>query len=143
MKNHFGFAIALSLLFLAPASAAELDLASDPLWRTLVLAPPGATVPQPVAARGGESGIEATCYASCGVGASVSCSGSGSCVAVDQDCVTSQPGYVDCGNGPIYCSTTCIDRRCDHYDSPWCDYSWNPTRNCCDAGEFCPNACMD
>lgn len=142
MRRQLGFTIVFFLLCLAPASGAQFDLASDPLWRALVLAPQGATVPQPVAARGGESGIEATCYASCGVGASASCSGSGSCVAVDQDCFANQPGYVDCGSGPIYCSTACPD-RCDRYDTSWCDYSWDSVRGCCVASEFCPNDCSN
>ena len=142
MRKQCGFALVLSLFFLAPAFGASIDLASDPLWRALVLAPQGATAPQPVSTRGGESGTEATCYASCGSGAPASCSGLGSCVAVDQDCLTNQPGYVDCGNGPIYCTTACPD-PCDRYDTFSCDYSWNPVRNCCVASEFCPNNCLD
>jgi hypothetical protein len=47
MKKSLGFIVALSLLFLASASRAERNLAADPHWRSLVLAPLGTTAPPP------------------------------------------------------------------------------------------------
>ena len=136
MKNHLGIAIVLSLSILSPAFGAGVDLASDPLWQALMRA---SVSPVPASSFGGGSGIEASCTASCG-STSVSCSGSGSCVAVDQDCPFGQ-GYVTCGSVTTYCPP--CTPNCSQQNTPSCQYTWDPVRSCCVAGDFCPNNCLN
>jgi hypothetical protein len=47
VKKSSGFIVALSLLFLSSPSWAQSNLAADPQWRTLVLAPLGTAAPPP------------------------------------------------------------------------------------------------
>lgn len=194
MRKHMGFAIGLSLLFLAPASGAALDLSADPLWRALGIGSSCNAAPRLAAGIGGESGIEAECTASCGTSTvscsiagtctavdrncsagerghvtcgstttycptecgcratalcgstTVSCTGSApaSCTAVDQNCPAGERGYVTCGSTTTLCPTTCpIVENCNQYDFGSCDYSWDPVRLCCVAGEFCPDTCSN
>lgn len=113
MKMHPGLAIGLSLLFLAPAFGAEIDLSADPLWKALEIVPQcNLAAARPPRGPNGGSGTDATCTASCGSYASVSCttSGTGSCTAVDRNCAVGERGRVTCGSTTTYCppcETTC------------------------------------
>lgn len=141
MRKHPGLAIALALLCCLPA-AAQLDLASDPLWRAL------SSDSLPAARLAGE-GLDSLCtaQASCG-STTVSCSGSGTCTAVDQNCSADpqQPGYVTCDSVTTFCPTNCPPpppppEDCKQYNTPWCQYTWDAVRSCCVAGPRCPDTC--
>jgi hypothetical protein len=63
MRKVAGLMIAVSLLLLPSAFGAQLDLSSDPVWRALMAAPPGAPVApaavRPVSPRGGAQASKA------------------------------------------------------------------------------------
>jgi len=104
MRKHLGLAIGLSLLFLAPAFGAEIDLSAD-LLKALGGVPQCNLAARPPRGPNGGAGTDATCTASCGSYASVSCttSGTGSCTAVDRDCAAGERGRVTCGSTTTYC----------------------------------------
>ena len=150
ISKRFGFVIVLSLFVLLPAYAAELDLASDPLWRALVLEAPVSGEPVP----GAENlSTKALCTANCGT-TTVSCSSSGTCTAVDRNCAAGQRGYVQCGTTKTFCPSLCPVNNCGANgicatncnppdpdcapsnpcrDNParGCYYVWSPQDLCC------------
>ncbi|MEM1205231.1 MAG: hypothetical protein AAGN66_18530 [Acidobacteriota bacterium] len=71
----------------------------------------------------GSGGLRASCTADCGSGASdVSCSGSGSCTAIDRNCAAGQRGQVTCGSLTRYCpSCACTEGQ----------IRWEPRSSCC------------
>ena len=151
MKQALGFMIAFSLFLLSSTCWAQQDLGADPLWRALSLASPGTGSPpaaQPAKSSGGRLPMKSTCTATanCDGGTTVSCRGTGTCTAVDQNCSAnpSQQGHVDCGSGWIFCPEICVP-DCSQYDHAGCTYSWDPATQCCVAfgdGFFCPYACF-
>lgn len=82
-----------------------------------------AAVRQVAAKRPGKPSGKSDCNATanCGTGTPVSCIGTGSCVAVDRDCSTDEPGYVNC-DGVI---TPCQPTQCD------CSTLTGNARQCC------------
>jgi hypothetical protein len=149
LRKSPGFKIALSLFFLASTSWAQLNLNADPRWRALMSGPLGAATPVAAHRAKNPGPLKSTCTATanCDGGGTVSCSGSGTCTAVDQSCPETSQGYVDCGSGPIYCQDTCkIPPDCSIYNFGSCNnYTWNATTQCCVATReigFCPDACF-
>src|SRR5690349_14175404 len=108
MGKRLGVVVVMLLSVLLPAYAAELDLASDPLWKALVLDSPVSGEPVPGAVN---LGTEALCTANCGT-TTVSCSTSGTCTAVDRNCSAGQRGYAQCGTTKTYCPSLCPVNNC-------------------------------
>jgi hypothetical protein len=141
-KEGVGFKLALCLFFLSSASWARVAESAPPLWRVLELLS-RSTAAHPAASFGGESQFKAMCTASCGFDASVSCSGSGSCTAVDQNCAAGQQGYVQCGSTLTYCPVCPPLLDCNQFNHGSCFYSWDPVIQCCvSGGAFCPGYCL-
>ena len=148
MRKNLGIAIAISLFFLSSASWAQLGLNADPHWRALMNGPLATAAP--VAARPAKSpgGLKSACTATatCNGGVTVSCSGSGTCTAVDQNC-PNQQGYVNCGSSWVSCPASCpLEPNCHQYDHGGCTYTWDSSRQCCVGlaqGYFCPDSCLD
>jgi len=151
MRRKLDPTLAFLLFFLSSAAWAQIDLSADPIWRGLMLAAGNTAVPPPAhRAESFGNGPKTKCVAtaSCGAATPVSCSGSGSCVAVDQSCPDEQ-GYVVCGSVRTDCPVCDVPSEpdCDQFDSGPCDYSWNKRINCCVAPPpepnfFCPDACF-
>jgi hypothetical protein len=124
MLKKLAVVLALVVVVLQPAAGAALDLASDPLWKELVLVPLGISVSE---------GLDATCTASCGSYPFVSCNTSGSCTSVDRNCAAGQQGYVSCGSTTVYCPACPpppeID--CSEYNTLTCTYTYNYSTGCC------------
>jgi hypothetical protein len=79
---------------------------------SMLAAPPVATSPAApdgaVFAANRKVPTKSSCTASCGSGSMpVSCSGSGSCSAVDRDCGSNERGHVTCNGVTTYCSASC------------------------------------
>jgi hypothetical protein len=120
--------VVLGLLLLsAPAVFAD-SVPADPVFLASLGA--GGACPAAMTAadkdRGGIA-VKANCTANCGGGSSVSCSGTGTCVAVDRNCAAGERGYVHCsGQAVKYC--------------PPCQCQEGATRQypagCCAFGEF-------
>ncbi|HEY9420307.1 MAG TPA: hypothetical protein VIW92_02750 [Thermoanaerobaculia bacterium] len=135
----------VSLLGLVPLQAAEMDLASDPLWRALVLEAPGKDegVPCDVPAVSEPAFAalkpieKSTCTASCGT-STISCTSSGTCTAVDRNCSAGQRGYVKCGTATTYCPSLCPI-------SGTCNYDGICVSGCAFGDPDCPgsNPCVD
>lgn len=124
MLRKLAVVLVLVAVVLLPNAGAALNLASDPLWRDLVLAPLGLSPSE---------GLDATCIASCGSYPSVSCNTSGGCTAVDQNCAAGQPGYVNCGSTTVYCPACPPPEEfnCSDYNTVTCTYTFNPATGCC------------
>ena len=129
------------VLFLPSTSWAQINHCTDPVARAPRLElgsidPPAAQFAESF---GGGGDINASCTANCGSSPSVSCSGSGSCSAVDQNCSSGQQGYVQCGSIRTYCPAC---DPCSQYNSGYCVYSWNPSTECCEAPPVGHHTCM-
>lgn len=72
------------------------------------------------------SPLSVTCSADCGSHAPVSCTGSGTCTAVDRDCGVWQRGYVECNGLRTLCSPGCY---CQDGDIRYVN-----TSSCCKEG---------
>lgn len=80
---------------------------------------------------GGPITIKASCTADCGSAPDVTCSGSGSCTAVDRNCGAGQRGYVTCGSTTNYCPSCGCTEGAIRYTTGsgcCCDYTieWAP-----------------
>ncbi|HEX6900553.1 MAG TPA: hypothetical protein VF789_12590 [Thermoanaerobaculia bacterium] len=81
--------------------------------------------------------MKSTCSASatCGGAPSVSCNGSSTCSAVDQNCSVGQRGFVLCDGLRYDCSSTCSNptNPCDQLNQqyPGCSYTYDPVGGCC------------
>ena len=65
--------------------------------------------------------LKSTCTARCLYGVTVSCSGSGTCTAVDGTSCSSA-GYVTCNGNTTFCSNTCyVSCRCGGFSGTFCN----------------------
>jgi hypothetical protein len=131
--------LTLFMLFLSCTSWGQVAQCGAPPSRVLGLdlqsiAPLSA---QPAENFGGGKDIKSGCTASCGIAPSVSCSGSGSCSAIDQNCSLGQQGYVVCGSTWNFCPPCSPDPGCSQYNSKNCVYSWDASTLCCIAQSGC------
>lgn len=125
----------LSLPYTSWAQVAQCD--NDSFMRALRLELQGSA---PLTAQPAKSfstgGDKASCTATanCGSASPVSCSGSGTCTAVDRSCQT-QRGYVQCDSIRTYCppcSKPPLDPDpCAIYNTGSCTYTWDPVLEAC------------
>jgi hypothetical protein len=153
MKKSPGSKVALVLFLMSSASwAVEPAPRIDPLWRAVILAPPSAsgsgTEADPGAALFLAAKSQCTATADCDYPATVTCSGSGTCTAVDRNCDGNQRGYVSCDSVVKYCKPDCpVEIDCSPFDHEGCIYSFDAESNCCVAPPpspetVCPYACF-
>jgi hypothetical protein len=120
-----------------PALAADgpvlaLDLGAEPL-ATPAVGSCNAPLDQVLfASSGGKDGGGSslvTCTADCGLYNDVSCTTSGTCVAVDRNCPNT-PGYVTCNGNTTFCPACPPPIECQ----PDGSFRIVKTGNCCDCG---------
>ena len=126
--------LACSLLFVSIAGFGQTQsqppLSKEALAKILGLPVSSSCATRPAAVRqvaakrpGVPSGkSDCTATANCGTGNSpVTCTGSGSCIAVDRDCLNNEPGYANCAGNVFSCSPA----QCD------CSAYTGINRQCC------------
>jgi hypothetical protein len=87
---------------------------------------------------------KSSCTASCGGSATVSCSGAGSCSAVDRNCGANERGHVTCNGVTTYCSASCACGSVCNCSAPCfsspCDSGGGYIIDCADWG-ICTTSC--
>ncbi|HEX3553957.1 MAG TPA: hypothetical protein VIA62_12095 [Thermoanaerobaculia bacterium] len=123
----------------SPPQAAPALSAEDQAFLASLAAPVATPAPE-LAAKRPTIHPKDTCIANCASG-TVSCSGAGTCTAVDRNCSANERGHVTCGSTTTFCPTTCPPPVCP---PDWC------TDDCslCDCGgtlvcnaTFCTSHC--
>jgi hypothetical protein len=129
-KTLLGLSLAVAALALlvppavaasSPQAAPTLS-AADQAFLASLAAPGGAAVAPVPAAKRPLIGQKDLCVANCANGGTVSCSGTGTCTAVDGSC-PGEPGHVTCNGVTTSCSAcvlTCDDllQECANNCSP-------------------------
>lgn len=115
-KMLLGLSLAVTALgfLMSPAMAATNPPQGAPVLSVAdqaFLASLAAPVP---AAKRPHIGLKDTCIANCAGGGTVSCSGGGSCTAVDGNCGAGEPGHVTCAGTTTWCSP------CPDCGPDWC-----------------------
>jgi hypothetical protein len=135
-KMVLGLSIAVAALafVLSPAVAAAsppqvapmLSVADQAFLASLARVPAGTPAPEQAAKRP-HIAQKDMCTANCYGGGTVSCSGTGTCTAVDFNCSVFEPGHVVCNGAYTWCPTACPDCGPD-----WC------TEDCSSQCDPCP-----
>ena len=152
-KMVLGLALSLAALafLISPAMAAVsppqvapvLSVADQAFLASLARVPAGTPAPEQAAKRP-HIAQKDMCTANCYGGGTVSCSGTGTCTAVDFNCSVFEPGHVVCNGAYTWCPTACPD--CGPY---WCTGESACADNCypcdyiytCNGYPYCTDHC--
>jgi hypothetical protein len=146
-KMVLGLSLSLAALafLMSPALAAEsppqaapvLSVADQAFLASLARVPAGTPAPEQAAKRP-HIAQKDMCTANCYGGGTVSCSGTGTCTAVDDNCNVGEQGHVVCNGAYTWCPTACPG--CGPY---WCNGESDCAANCSNLGCDYDYTCYD